>query len=208
MRLKPFVIFVITAMATAIAISASWLPLPFNQARAVQPANPQIILTTPYYAINGTTADQLRRQMNQVGVLDPRSNRRFDGYTSWQIRWQYRYITSDNACRIHKATVKTNITMTLPRWNPPRNASRKVIYRWQTYSKALKTHEDGHKQNGINAGNEVLQTLQSLPGYTSCDQLGKTANTLGDHLIQKHTQWDIAYDKATGHGVSQGAVFP
>ncbi len=38
-----------------------------------------------YYQISGTTAQELRQQMNQKGPGN------YDGYTQWHVKWNYRY---------------------------------------------------------------------------------------------------------------------
>jgi predicted secreted Zn-dependent protease len=202
--------FVITAVATAIAaiISATWFPIPWGQLATAQNDNPKITVTKTYYTVKGNTADQVRRYMNQVGPFVEKSQRRFDGYTHWQIHWQYWYTRGDNTCRISKATVNTDVKITLPKWQPARKASPALRDRWQAYINALTIHEEGHQQNGVSASGEILSTLQAFPTYSSCEQLSQAANAASNRLIQKYAQRDAEYDRSTGHGARQGAVFP
>jgi predicted secreted Zn-dependent protease len=171
-------------------------------------ANPMVSVQMIHYPISGATSQELREQMNLFGPLDERLDRRFDGYTRWYVRWNYQYAQSQEGCRIDKAKVKTEVTMTLPQWETAPTASPELNTEWNRYITALQTHENGHKQHGLNAGNEILQTLTNLSIQPSCNELDVAANTASDRIIQHYSQEDFAYDQATGHGATQGAIFP
>jgi predicted secreted Zn-dependent protease len=203
--------FVMTAAATAIAVlvGAFWQLAPFDHTQATaQVTSPKITIATHYYAVKGDTADQIRRHLNQVGPFVHSSNRRFDGYTHWQIRWQYWYTKTNNACRVRKAIVNTDVTMTLPKWQAARQPSPGLTDHWNAYVAALKQHEAGHQQNGISASGEILSALQTFPPYPTCNELSQAANATGNHLVQKYAKQDVEYDRATQHGANQGAMFP
>ena len=207
--------FVMTAVASAIAVLVStfWLPTPFDHTQATTQVNesvsqPRVTLTKKYYVVKGETANQIRHHLNQVGPFVQGANRRFDAYTHWQIRWQYWYTKVNHTCSIHKATVSADVAMTLPQWQPSRAVAMALSDRWNTYITALKAHEAGHQQNGINASDEILAALQTLPSYATCAQLSQAASAAGNGLIQKYAQRDSDYDHTTQHGASQGAMFP
>lgn len=73
---------------------------------------------------------------------------------------------------------------------------------------ALQLHEDGHKDHGVAAAQEVLSTITNLPAYPSCPELETAANTAGKSVIERYNQKDIEYDRVTQHGATQGAIFP
>jgi len=54
-------------------------------------ARPAMNIRLNYYQIFGSTATELRSQMNQYGPPDPKTGRRFDAYTRWNVRWRYRH---------------------------------------------------------------------------------------------------------------------
>lgn len=60
----------------------------------------------------------------------------------------------------------------------------------------------------INAGNEVMRTLESLLAYPDCNQLATAANGAGDRIFEKYQQQDISYALTTRRGATQGAVSP
>jgi predicted secreted Zn-dependent protease len=171
-------------------------------------SNPSVSVKTVYYQINGSTAKQLRTQMNQFGPLIKNENRRYDGMTNWFVRWSYRYSDTNGSCTINSVNVSTEVIFTLPKWNIPRNVSSSLIASWNKYLAALQVHENGHKNNGIAAGNEILRTLKTLPASSSCPLLEKTANSTSQSIIKRYNQEDIRYDRNTKHGLTQGTRFP
>ncbi|MBW4619895.1 MAG: DUF922 domain-containing Zn-dependent protease [Cyanosarcina radialis HA8281-LM2] len=193
-------IFIALAIATAIAFSP-----------AITPAqnSPNVTVNNVYYQIGGSTATQLRAQMDQIGPSNPKfGNRRYDALTRWIVGWRYSYRVENNRCAIDKTEVNTNITITLPQWNPPSQASRQLRQKWNRYTQALRIHEAGHKQHGIAASREIIGLLNNMPSYRSCQELQTAANNRSNRVIAKYNQRDIDYDRTTRHGKTQGATFP
>jgi predicted secreted Zn-dependent protease len=182
-------------------------PHPISLNLAQRLPNPTISIKKVYYSINGSTATQLRQQMNQLGPIDSNENRHYDATTKWYVRWSYRYSNTNNRCKINSINVSTEVTYTLPKWNPPQTSSA-LNQQWNRYIKALQVHESGHKDHGIAAGNEVFTTLKNLPSASSCPTLEATANNTARSIIKKYNQLDINYDAVTQHGLTQGARFP
>lgn len=173
----------------------------------VPAVGPQVSVGYNYYSVSGETAQQLRKQMSQFGPQDSQG-RRFDGWTKWNIRWTYRWYDSGDRCKITSSQVKVDIRFTMPRWQPAANASLSLVQHWQRYLAALQLHENGHKDNGLKAAQEIDQILAQLPTAASCSALEVKANQSAQQIVKRYNQADIAYDQQTSHGRTQGAVFP
>lgn len=161
-----------------------------------------------YYPITGATAADLRSQMAKLGPIDRSEGRRYDANTDWTVKWTYRFARSPHQCRVRSASSNVSVLFTLPRWKAPAQVERSLLTDWQRYLIALQTHEDGHKDNGIAASNDILQTLRQLPAAASCQELEKTIQTATRRVIYHYNQKDIHYDRTTQHGSTQGAIFP
>jgi predicted secreted Zn-dependent protease len=159
------------------------------------------------YAIAGQTAAELRAAMNRRGPLDA-SRERFDAVTNWWINWYYRYGRSGTRCTIASADVRVRIVFTLPRWRPGPGAAPALVRKWNRYLQALRRHENGHSGHAVVEGKRILTGLRRLAPRPSCAQLGAAADALGHAEIRRGNAWDVAYDRRTGHGATQGAVFP
>lgn len=197
--------------ATSMSNSPRYIPdLP--QFNPTQPSPASIAPTVKryyrYYPITGVTTSELRSQMSQNELLDSHEGRRYDARTDWLVQWSYSHRQIGNHCALRSPTARVEVTFTYPQWTPPAGTSRSLITEWQRYMVALEHHEEGHQNHGIAAGQEILQTLSRLPVYSSCQQLNRAANAAAQAVIKQYNQKDIAYDAATQHGYTQGAVFP
>jgi predicted secreted Zn-dependent protease len=70
----------------------------------------------------------------------------------------------------------------------------------------VELHEHGHRDIAEAAANDLARTLEALPGHPSCDALAAAARNAASTLLARHAQTQIAYDRETGHGATQGAV--
>ena len=187
--------------------TASPSPSPPSLQAATSTLQPSITVDYRYYAVGGSTPQAMRSQLNQVSPV-VEDGQRFDGKTYWYVRWSYYYANKGNRCRITQAKSSVEVEFTLPQWQQPTNAPRSLVNQWQRYMSALQLHEDGHKDHGIAAAQEVLAAIKNLPDYPSCPELETAANAAGKSIIQRYNQKDIEYDRVTQHGATQGAIFP
>ncbi len=169
---------------------------------------PRVKVRYRYYPIAGSTAIALRSQMSQSGPVSQVEQIHYDANTDWYVRSSYNFVMRGNGCTITSVNTNVDILFTLPKWTPPTGASRSLKVQWQQYMAALQVHENGHKQHGVEAGQEITQTLRNLPAFASCQTLKTTANSYIQKIIKHYNQKDIDYDEITKHGVTQGAVFP
>lgn len=150
-----------------------------------------------------------RNQLNELGPII--NDKRFDANITWHIYWNYKYRydnSSQNPCYITEVKVTANIISILPEWEDKAVGDLNTQIKWDKYLKALRTHEEGHEKNGNEAAVEIEQTIQSIPSQSNCKLLQDTIHNKAQAIIKQHNIWDENYDASTGHGKSQGAVFP
>lgn len=160
-----------------------------------------------YHPIAGSTGNELRAQMDQLGRTDE-SGHHWDAYTEWYVNWSYPYSTLNNNCTTGPIKVQVEITFTFPQWSAPENATQDLIDKWNAYLNALQLHEDGHRQIATQAGYEILRAINALPAYPSCAELEQAADTTGEDILEQYRQQEAIYDQNTEHGVTQGVHFP
>jgi predicted secreted Zn-dependent protease len=160
-----------------------------------------------YYPISGRTAAELRAQMDRLGPLDSYGDR-YDALTSWWISWRFRYGASGSRCRIAGVSAQVKLAFVFPRWQKPAGARAALVRKWRRYLDALNLHEQGHASNALGAARRIMSAIRSLGPESSCDILGGHANDIGHHEVALANAADLAYDKKTDHGASQGARFP
>jgi hypothetical protein len=69
-------------------------------------------------------------------------------------------------------------------------------------------HEGEHKINAINGENKLVESINYLPSYPTCEELDTVVNKKADTILDQVRQNNLAYDKKTNHGKTQEAFFP
>lgn len=172
-------------------------------------ADPAATERTTYYKINGTTADQLRAQMNMQGPLD--HDKQVDGKTSWYVKWSYQWrydSPSQNPCYVTSVKVTADVTYLVPEWVNQNQGTPELQTKWNNFSKSLLAHEQDHGKNGKLAATEIEKALKGIQPQSSCKALQDKLEGAAKKILSDHNAWDTKYDIDTDHGKKQGANFP
>jgi len=172
-------------------------------------SQPCVRIATKNYPVYGTNVATIRQSMTANSPIW-HQGKKFDGFTRWYVRWRYYFNFVNGICRIdpRRVFVDIEVTFTMPQWQDERRSSPAVVNRWHRYISALQRHEDGHKEHGIKAGQEIFRTLSQFSIHSSCADMPAVANATARAIIARFYQADIDYDRRTGHGRTQGAFFP
>jgi predicted secreted Zn-dependent protease len=151
-----------------------------------------------YYDIAGSTAEELRAQMDAFGPVG------YDGYhgdatTRWVIRWNWPGFGLE-ACDLQQADVTYIIEVTLPRWKPPEGVDRALLDQWDFHLKALIIHEKGHVDYVVGHIPRIISAIH----HATCE----TADATAAGILEDIRDHDRQYDDDTDHGRGQGAQFP
>ena len=197
-RLLPLVLLCVS-LVSASAVHA--------QDSGLGPVLPGMVVRSDeeHYTIFGSTAAELRRAMREAGPAE--NGRRWDGYTSWNLRWRFRYGMRTGFCRITKVTVEYEPRIVLPRWNAPADAPAMLRAQWNEFARALRTHEEGHRNIGAEAARQILRRIGDVT-LPSCTHMAAEANRVGHRTLDEFRARQRQYDEETGHGRTQGAVWP
>jgi predicted secreted Zn-dependent protease len=160
---------------------------------------------TNFYRVTGATLPEIHDSLR--GARPWKDNAR-DGLTEWSIRWDFRTVVSAESCRLASFTTATTITITLPRWVAPTNASMDATHAWQRYIGALGKHEAGHGQIAVAAASELQRRFSAVSAEASCDVLQRKISHIGNATINEFRKRDDAYDERTEHGAKDGAFLP
>lgn len=186
-------------------------PTPGSSAAALPslrpPAGATVTMRDANYAIAGDTAAELVEAMRAQNLVDPAGDAAF-ALTTWNVVWNYKWVTSGGKCGIGDLAVKVDVVTTLPSWDPPTTADRRLIDNWKRFTDALILHERGHAQNGLDRAAEVAAAMARVDPRPTCNALESTADAAGAAIINDGQEWDVSYDAETKHGVTQGASFP
>jgi predicted secreted Zn-dependent protease len=183
-----------------------WHLLPEKTLSLVLDVKPSVSTKITYYHISGSTIASLWEQINSYGPPDPKTRKRFSAYTHWRTDWYYYYQQTSNGCYITSATVTTKVEITLPQWKSNGAVEPSVKASWDKFLKALIVHENGHKQHGVLAAREIARNLPNLRPQPNCSGLKSLADKSSQLIVDKYARMDSEYDRATNHGVTQGAI--
>lgn len=170
-------------------------------------SEPTATVRTETYDIYGTTAHELREQMALFGVTW-RDGKKYDALTTWFTRWRYTWESGVYACEITGVQTSVEVLYRLPKWVNEEKATPVLRNRWKHYMANLMVHENGHEDLGIAAAAEIEKAIGSMPAERTCEALETAANTLGEQILDKYRELEVDYDRKTGHGRTQGALFP
>ena len=163
------------------------------------------MVTTNYYVVRGASTGEIRTSMTEARPW--KASFAYDARTAWEARCNYTYRESGGQYFLDSIEVKTKVTVTLPVWSVRKDAEQDLFARWWEYLKALSRHEQGHVQYARAATAEVQQRLSALQGFASRHELGVAAHRIVGEVIQECRRQEVEYDRQTGHGMTQGAVF-
>ncbi len=169
-------------------------------------ARPSVSIRHTYYSISGATSHDLRAQMEKAGP-EAKSKGEGDASTKWGVRWRFGLQKVSGGCRIHDVTTSVNVTFIMPRWKNAAKVSPELRERWQNNMKALQNHEDGHRDLGIKAAQEIESVLSGLGPMRSCSEMERTANATANEILNSYKKKEEYYDILTIHGKTQGASF-
>jgi len=159
------------------------------------------------YDVRGATPSEVWASIREVGPSDS-NNRRFAGWTQWNIAWYVRYDQSSDGCRLAEAHVRTRITTTLPVWANRGNAAPDLQASWDRFIAALTVHEEGHAARAIEKAAVIERGLTALPPQTKCDEALTEGRSYFAAQMEELKKEQIEYDRTTNHGMTQGVVFP
>jgi predicted secreted Zn-dependent protease len=160
-----------------------------------------------YYDIVGDSAQELRQQIDAKGPVGG-SGKRVDGHTDWHVAWRYRYAPAEGICKVTELRITLTGRITLPRWAARDDTSRALVKKWQSYSAALRLHEDGHYSHGEKAAEEIKFLGQSFRTSDGCSKMERLFDAQAASILEKYRAADVVYDADTKHGRTQGVTFP
>lgn len=178
--------------------------LAFSSLSAPTFAQSSVEWKTNYYAVRGSTVQDIRDSINQSRPWRETSN--LDASTVWRIKWDANVASVEGECRCRSFITKASITLTLPRWIGPTNAPVAVSQEWKRYIAALQAHELGHARFGLSAIAEMHKRIREIGAQSDCAGLERTINQVARNIVEDYRKREKDYDTRTMHGIRDGAT--
>jgi predicted secreted Zn-dependent protease len=125
--------------------------------------------------------------------------------TRWRVDWKYGFQES-GGCRLTTFRVEVTATIRMPRWADRDQATPQARATWDAFEAAMLKHEEGHRDNGIQAGRELARQMREFETRPDCRRLQDDVAAIGARVIATFNAADIEYDRVTRHGYEQGGV--
>ncbi len=157
-----------------------------------------------HYPVRGLSVDAIGAAMQRAA---PKGE---DGDPVWaQASWSldYRFGFDDSkGCRIDTLSVLVSTRLRMPEWLDREKAADELQGKWAAFYRALLAHEEGHRDNGIRAANDLARKIRKLGSARDCATLDRDVRELGGRITREYELVDQDYDRSTGHGATQGAT--
>lgn len=158
-----------------------------------------------HYEVTGGTPAALAAALERHGPQE--SGRAHFARTEWEVDATYRLVRRRGSCRLGALTVRAHVQTRLPRWRRSATAPVALQKAWGRFYRALARHERGHRVLAEEAAEAVRRRLVDLRGAT-CASLEAEAHREVVAVLNEYERYNRAYDAATGHGRTEGAVWP
>ncbi|RVA73652.1 DUF922 domain-containing protein, partial [Mesorhizobium sp. M7A.F.Ca.US.006.04.2.1] len=128
-----------------------------------------LVKTYSYFAIGGSTLDDIEAQLSKRGPEVKSTGTRHPGATQMAFTTRISYAQTPSSCRIADAVVTVKVKVILPEWRRPRKADADVRLFWDTLSADIKRHEERHVEIAKNHGGELEEALKATYPQKNCD---------------------------------------
>lgn len=157
-------------------------------------------VTTGYYDLEGSTGEQLDRQIRLKGPAKGHA------LASAAIRFKPLDISfrEDAAgCAVSRARIQVIANITLPRWQNRLGSEeglRRAFNNLQNYARA---HEKTHVRIAELAAREMESALKALPASSTCKRLDKKVERTVKAKLRKHDKAQKAFDAAEARRLAE-----
>lgn len=189
-------------------VSSKPLNLPDTPSR--QSANVDIQIepaTIQRYEVRGFSLDRLDTSIRENSPVVDEQGKAWGGQCRWNITWKFRHDQTPQRCAIATFSLRLSSVIDLPGWVNRSEAPKDVQTRWDRYERALRRHEDGHRDNGVAATYELARQLRALKPQPDCDSLNREISRIGERIVEEYRKRDRKFDDDTNHGRTQGVSF-
>lgn len=142
-----------------------------------------------YYDLQGSTDDQLRGEVRSK-VLRTSFVPRAVGSAGSNIRVVFEPEETSSGCTYKKLSIPLQVTITLPRWDPPEGTASETKEKWTKFLKVVEDHEKEHRDITLKHAVNLSKILKSLPPSATCEELakkvkGKTQEVQKNHIKEQ-----------------------
>lgn len=164
-------------------------------ATAVPAGAANLVKTYSYFAIGGSTLDDIEAQLSKRGPEVKSTGTRHPGATQMAFTTRISYAKTSNSCRIADAVVTVKVKVILPEWRRPRKADADVRLFWDTLAADIRRHEERHVEIAKNHGRELEEDLKAAYPQKNCDAAKAKAAEITAAVLARHDRAQLQFDR-------------
>ncbi len=149
-------------------------------------------VSTEYYAVNGSTSQQLDRELRRKGPLNGHA------LASAAIRFEPVALAQQESalgCSFKTAKFRVDANITLPRWiNKSQSRDRDLRRAWDGLSKYARLHEQTHVKIAETYAKLLGNALIAIPPQRSCERLDRQSKKVVDKIYRSHDKAQQQFD--------------
>lgn len=149
-------------------------------------------VSTEYYSVNGSTSQQLDRELRNKGPLNGHA------LASAAIRFEPVSVFQEESalgCKYKTAKFRVDANITLPRWaNKRQSGDRELRRAWDGLAKYAKLHEQAHVKIAETYARALGDALMDLPPQKNCEKLDRVSKKIVDKVSKSHDDAQKAFD--------------
>lgn len=149
-------------------------------------------VSTSYYSVSGTTAEQIDQDIRRNGPLN--GHALAVAAISFEPVSVLQDVTADS-CRFAAAKFRVKAAITLPRWADKAQSSDRNLKRaWGNLSRYARDHEQVHVRIAERFAQKLGKDLEALPAQSNCERLDKLAERVVDRNAAEHDRAQKEFD--------------
>lgn len=151
-------------------------------------------VSTSYYSVTGTTAEQIDRDIRRNGPLNGHA------LAVAAISFEPLSVLQDvspDSCRFAQAKFRVNAAITLPRWaDKAQSTDRDLKRAWGNLSRYARDHEQVHVRIAERFAQQLGRDIEALPPQPNCDKLDRLAKRVVERNAAEHDRAQKEFDAA------------
>lgn len=151
-------------------------------------AEPQLIVdeSTVYYPVYGRDREELMRSLRVPGAGG--IARAPHGLTRSDFQIDSEFAQDNGRCLVRRLIVRLNVRIDLPRWDDASPVPDALREDWRLISERTARHEGLHRQNALDAAQDLVRALRERPADAACADLTRAVRRETNRV---RSRWEL-----------------
>ncbi|MEX6506668.1 DUF922 domain-containing Zn-dependent protease [Jiella sp. M17.18] len=157
---------------------------------------------TTYFAVHGTTLQDLDRDLSRRGPFLADTGLHHPGATEISFGGKITYKHVPEGCAVNRVGITLGLKTTLPKWTPPAGASARTRLIWNTLAADIVRHEGRHSAIAKQWATRMEMAIRNLAPRSSCAAMEAAVGRVTSRYLAWHADAQVQFDEIEGREVS------